>query len=130
MKNEHLNRYLKNALFSLGVNLNEKTAKRINNSADLGLQIESKVNDFFDIDVAGKSHTKQSREAQIQKIMEVFRKEKCTSFIPGRLFQGPEVEGSVFLMYDEAKYRVWHMKKEKELIKFDKLRKRFFTTEI
>ena len=34
-KNEHLNRYLKDAFRSLGVNLNPKNATRINNSADV-----------------------------------------------------------------------------------------------
>ena len=130
MKNEHVNRFLKTAFRSLGVNLNEKTAKRINNSADLGMQIENKVNDFFDIDVAGKSHTKKNRDAQIKKLTEIFKKEKCTNEIPGRVFKGPQVVSDVYKMFDEAKYRVWYMNKEKELLKFQKLRENFFLTEL
>ena len=129
MKNEHLNKFLKNAFKSLGVNLNEKTAKRINNSADIGLEIEAKVNDFFDIDAGGKSHSKKNREGQIRKLTEIFRKEKSAVVTPGRVFKGPMVESNVFSMFDEAKFRAWHLSKEKELQKFEKLRENLFSSQ-
>ena len=96
------------------------------NSADLGIQIENKVNDFFDIDVAGKAHSKKNRDAQIKKLTEMFKKEKCTIVVPGRVFKGPHVLSDVFTMFDEAKYRVWYRNKEKELLRFQKLRENFF----
>ena len=126
MKNEHLNRYLKNSFRSLGVNLNEQTARRVNNSADVGLQIEVKINKFFDINAGGKSHTTKNREAQIKKLMEIFKKEKSTSVISGRVFKGPDVKSNVFTMYDEVKFRSWHSKKEKEMLKIEKLRENYF----
>ena len=117
MKNEHINRYLKDAFRSLGVNLNPKTAKRINNSADVGIIIEDKVNDFFNVDASGKSHSNKNRELQIKKLCELFKREECTKLIPGCPFNGPNVCSDVLSMYDEAKFRAWHSNKENELIK-------------
>ena len=128
MKNEHLNRYLKDAFRSLGVNLNPKNAKRVNNSADVGIQIEHKVNDFFDVDTSGKSHSKKSRVVQLQKLGELFKREECSNVTPGRVFRGPGVKSDVFSMFDEAKYRVWHLNKEKELLKIQRLKENYFTS--
>ena len=58
MKNEHLNKFLKGGFRSLGVNLNEDTATRINNAADLGMELQDRVNAFFEIDPLGKSHSR------------------------------------------------------------------------
>ena len=126
MKNEHLNRYLKQAFRSLGVNLNEKTGRRINNSADAGLEIERKINQFFNIDAGGKSHTKKDREVQIKKLSQLIKKEKITKVVPGRVFKGPTVDKDITNMFDEAKYRAWHRSKEIELLKFEKLRENLF----
>ena len=112
----------------MGVNLNEKNARRINNSADVGIKIEGKVNDFFKVDVAGKSHTKKNREAQRRKLSELFKKEDIASVVQGRVFNGPEVSRNIWQMFDEAKYRAWHLNKENELLKFDNLRENYFTS--
>ena len=127
MKNEHLNRFLKDSFKSLGVNLNVKTATRVNNSADAGLEVEKSMNDFFDIDYAGKSHVKKDRTPNIKAVSDLIRREKAFMRIPKRAFNGPQVSSNVSDMFDEAKYRSWHFKKEKELLKFEKLRDRFFT---
>ena len=127
MKNEHLNRFLKESFRSLGVNLNVKTATRVNNSADTGLEMEKSVNDFFDIDYAGKSHVNKDRTPNIKAVSDMIRREKAFIFKPKRAFNGPEVSSNVSDMFDEAKYRSWHFKKEKELLKFEKLRDMFFT---
>ena len=127
MKNEHINRYLKDAFRSQGVNLNPKTAKRINNSADVGIKIEEKVNDFFDVDASGKSHSNKNREVQIRKLCELFKREECTKTTPGCTFNGPNVCSNVLSMFDEAKFRVWHSNKENELLKVQKLKEKYFT---
>ena len=118
-KNEHLNRYLKDSFKALGVNLNEKNAKRVNNSADVGIKIEVKINDYFKVDAAGKSHTKKSREAQRKKLTSLMKKENIASRVPGRIFKGPQVPSNVWCMFDEAKFRAWHLNKEKELLKIN-----------
>ena len=127
MKNEHHNRFLKDAFRSLGVNLNETTATRVNNSADAGLKIEEAVQDFFDIDYAGKTHSYKDRSAQVKCLAQMMRKEGSTTFVPNRLFYGPVVSGNIFSMYDEAKYRSWHRSKEKEVKRFEKLRENLFS---
>ena len=125
--NEHLNRYLKTSFRSLGVNLNEKNAQRINNAADIGVKMESKVFDYFELDAAGKSHTKKDRSSQITKIMEIFKQEKVSSKIPGRKFNGPTAPCFPNLMMDEARYRSWHLAKDKEMTKISKMRKKYFS---
>ena len=89
MKNEHHNRFLKDAFRSLGVNLNEKTATRVNNSADAGLKIEEAVQDFFAIDDGGKTHCYKDRSAQVRRLAQMIRREESTTFVPNRLFNGP-----------------------------------------
>ena len=128
MKNEHLNRFLKESFGSLGVNLNVKTATRVNNSADAGLKMEENVNDFFDIDNAGKSHVKKDRSVNIKAVADLMQRECAFKCIPNRKFNGPAVPSNVFKMFDEAKFRSWHLKKEMELMKFEKLRDKFFVT--
>ena len=126
-RNEHLNRYLKGAFRCLGVNLNEKNAHRINRAADIGVKMEEKVVDFFDLDLVGKSHSKKDRSAQITKVMEIFKNEEVSSYKPGRKFNGPSVPSSSDLFYDEAEYRVWHLAKDKELTKMSQIRRKYFS---
>ena len=120
-KNEHLNHYLKTCFRSLGVNLNEKNAHRINNSADVGVKMESKVADFFQLDSGGKSHTKKDRTVQIRKVMEIFKNDNNANVVPGRKFNGP-----VPSQFDEAEYRSWHLLKDKELAKISEIRFNYF----
>ena len=126
MKNEHLNKFLKGGFRSLGVNLNEDTATRINNAADLGMELQDKVNAFFEIDPSGKSHSSKDRCEQIARLAKVLRKEAATDVVPGRQFSGPRVLSSIDSMFDEAKYRSWHWRKENEYAKFESLRRTFF----
>ena len=127
MKNEHHNRFLKDAFRSLGSNLNEKTAARINDSADAGVHIEEEVQEFFDIDYAGKTHSNKDRTGQIKNLAQMMRREKATTFVPNRSFHGPMVSSDISSMFDEAKYRSWHQSKEKELNTFEKLRQQVFS---
>ena len=126
-KVEHLNRYLKDSFRSLGVNLNEKNAQRINKSADLGVKMELKVTDFFELDYAGKSHTKKDRKSQISKLSGIFKNEKISTVLPGRQFRGPHVPIQPSLLFDEAKFRSWHLAKEKELAKIAEIRQQYFS---
>ena len=115
---EHLNRFLKEGFKSLGVNLNEKNAKRINDGADVGQMIESKVNKFYNLDIPGKSHTKKDRTEIISKLTKLFRSEKVASHVPKRNFKGPTVSPSLETSYDETQYLSWHYSKTKELTNF------------
>ena len=117
---EHLNRYLKDGFKSLGVNLDEKNAKRINNSADIGQKIEGKVNNFYKLDVPGKSHTNKDRQPVIRKLTELFKNEKVSEFKPKRKFNSPTVSPALENDFDEAQYLSWHHGKSKELVRFYK----------
>ena len=124
---EQLNRYLKDCFRSLGVNLNEKNAQRINKSADLGVKMEIKVGEFFKLDSAGKSHTKKDRQSQIKKLSDLFKSEKISAQMPGRKFNGPHVPICSNLLFDEAQYRSWHIDKDKELTKISDMRQKYFS---
>ena len=126
-KNEHLNRYLKDSFRSLGVNLNEKNAQRINKSADFGVKMEMKVADFFDLDAGGKCHTKKDRKPQIKKLSEMFKNERITEHLPGRKFKGPHVPVRSSLLFDEAHYRSWHLSKDQELTRISQFREEYFS---
>ena len=127
-KNEHLNRYLKDAFKSLGVNLDEKNAKRVNNSADIGIKIETQVRDFFKVDAAGLSHTKKNRQAQRNKLSKLMKKEDIAAVYTGLVFNGPQISSNLWCMFDEVKYRAWHLSKENELLKFEKFKEIYFTS--
>ena len=99
---EHLNRFLKEGFKSLGVNLDEKNAKRINNGADIEQKIKSKVNEFYSLDGPGKSHKKKDRTLIVRKLTELFKNEKVAIYVPKRDFNGPEVLPSLENSYDEA----------------------------
>ena len=45
---------------------------------------------------------------------------------PGCQFSGPRVLSNIDSMFDEAKYRSWHWRKENEYAKFESLRRTFF----
>ena len=122
---EHLNRYLKEGFKSLGVNLDEKNAQRINNSADMGQEIEKKVNKFYDLDIPGKSHTKKDRHPLVKKLTDLFKKENIAEFVPNRNFNGPTVSPAVEKDFDEAKYVSWHHSKTKELNRFYRYKESF-----
>ena len=122
---EHLNRYLKDGFKSLGVNLDEKNAKRINNSADIGQKIESKVNDFYKLDVPGKSHTNKDRQPIIRKLTDMFKKEEVSAFKPKRKFKGPTVSPMLENDFDEAQYLSWHFSKSKEIVRFYKYKEHY-----
>ena len=122
---EHLNRYLKEGFKSLGVNLDEKNAQRINNSADMGQKIENKVNKFYNLDVPGKSHTKKSRATVVKKLTDLFKKENIAEFVPDRKFNGPTVSPDADKDFDEAKYVSWHHSKTRELKRFYKYKESF-----
>ena len=124
-REEHLNRFLKDGFKTLGVNLNPTNATRINNSADLGQELVSKVANFHKLDSAGVSHTKKDRKPLRKKIAEVFKKEEVVKFVPGRKFKGPNPSRNVYIDFDEARYRVWHQAKEKELKNFSKFREAY-----
>ena len=126
-KNEHLNRYLKDYFKSLGVNLNERNAQRINKAADIGVKMETNVTDFFETDHVGKSHTNKDRSEQINKLMEIFKYEEVSSKKPGRKFNGPCVPSSLTTFFDEAHYRSWHLAKDKEFAKISGIRKKYFS---
>ena len=126
-KVEHLNRYLKDSLRCLGVNLNEKNAQRINKSADLGVSMESKVSKFFELDLMGKSHTRKRRDDQRRKLSEIFQKEMISSRFPGRKFRGPTVPDRMCSLFDEAKYRAWHLGKDKEFAQISDIRQKYFS---
>ena len=91
------------------------------------MKLELKVNDFFDVDSVGKSHTKKDRGALRKKLTELLKKENIASVFPGRAFQGPQVSSDVWSMFDEAKFRVWHVNKEKELLKIEKFKEHYFS---
>ena len=115
-RQEHLNRYLKDSFKSLGVNLNPKTATRINNSADIGLKLDEKCLDFFDLDISGKKHTEKDHKPQIEKIRKHFEEDKLAIKTPGRKFKGPKFTSSNFSnSFDEAQFRAWSLDKDKEL---------------
>ena len=122
---EHLNKYLKQGFKSLGVNLDEKNAHRINNCADIGQKIEGKVNRFYDLDVPGKSHTKKDRKQIIVKLTDLFKREKVAELKPKRRFKGPTVSPNLENEFDEAKFLAWHFGKTKELSKFCKYKEKF-----
>ena len=122
---EHLNRFLKEGFKSLGVNLDEKNAKRINNGDDIGQKIESKVNEFYSLDVPGKSHKKKDRTLIVKKLTELFKNEKVAVYVPKRDFNGPEVLPSLENSYDEAQYLSWHYSKTKELAAFYKYKENY-----
>ena len=115
---EHLNRFLKDSFKSVGVNLDEANATRINNSSDLSMKIEAKIVDFHELDDIGKSHTKRDRRKQIDAVSNLFKKEMVAQVVPGRNFKGPNVSRNLYDQFDEAQYRVWHFKKDKEMNKF------------
>ena len=115
---EHLNRFLKDSFKSVGVNLDEANASRINNSSDLSMKIETKIVDFHELDDIGKSHTKRDRRKQIDAVSSLFKKEMVAQVVPGRTFKGPNVSKNLYAQFDEAQYRVWHFKKDKEMNKF------------
>ena len=123
-KNEHLNLWLKNSFKSLGVNLNEKNAQRINKAADMGVRMETKVVEFFELDSAGKSHTKKDRKDQRKQVMDILKKEEVADCKPGRKFNGPCVSNNLF---DEAIYRSWHLEKDRELTKIHAIRSKYFS---
>ena len=122
---EHLNRFLKEGFKSLGVNLDEKNAKRINNSADIGQKIEGKINEFYHLDVPGKSHKKKDRTQIIIKLTELYKKEKVSSFVPSRRFKGPKVSPALENDFDEAQFLSWHHSKSKELLKFSQYKEKY-----
>ena len=117
-RQEHLNRYLKDSFKSVGVNLDEVNATRINNSCDLSMKIEDKIVEFHELDNTGKGHTKRDRSKQIETLANLFKKEKIADHIPGRTFKGPNVSRNLHDQFDEANYRAWHFKKDKEMNKF------------
>ena len=121
-KNEHLNLWLKNSFRSLGVNLNEKNAQRINKSADIGVRMEDKVVDFYELDSSGKSHTKKDRSDQIRKVLDILKNEEVANLKPGRKFNGP-----LNNHFDEAFYRSWHLEKDRELAKIHEIRAKYFS---
>ena len=121
-RNEHLNGFLKGSFRSLGVNLNEKNAQRINKAADIGVEMEEKVVEFFHLDRGGKSHTDKDRSGQIKKVMDIFKNEEVTVTKSGRTFNGPAVP-----IFDEARFRSWHLAKDKELAKMSDIRRKYFT---
>ena len=117
-KQEHNNRYLKDCFRSLGVNLNPKTAERINKTADLGIKLNEKCSDFFDLDIPGKKHSQKDHKLQIEKIRKQFEKDKIAIKTPGRKFNGPRFATSNFSnSFDEAQFRAWSLDKDKELYK-------------
>ena len=124
-REEHLNRFLKDGFRTLRVNLNPVNATRINNSADLGQDLVKKVVAFHDLDFPGQSHTKKDRRPVIKKISEVFRREEVVKYLPGRKFKGPNPSRNFYIDFDEAKYRVWHEAKERELRKFSQFRETY-----
>ena len=63
-KNEHLNLWLKNSFKSLCVNLNSRNAQRINKAADMGVRMESKVVEFYELDSPGKRRTERIKESK------------------------------------------------------------------
>ena len=85
-RQEHLNRYLKESFKSVGVNLDETNATRINNSCDLSMKIEQKIVQFHALDDSGKGHTKRDRSKQINILSNLFKKEKVAETISGRKF--------------------------------------------
>ena len=122
---EHLDRFLKEGFKSLGVNLDEKNAKRINNSADIGQKIEVKINEFYHLDVPGKSHKKKDRTQLIKKLTDLFKKEKVSTFLPNRRFKGPNVSPALENDFDEAQFLSWHHSKSKELLKFSQYKEKY-----
>ena len=116
---EHLNRFLKDSFRSVGVNLDEVNATRINNSCDLSMKIERKIVNFHKLDGADKGHTKKDRSKQIDNLCNLFKKERVSQVIPGRAFKGPNVNRNIHDNFDEALYRSWHFRKDKEINKFN-----------
>jgi hypothetical protein len=117
-KQEHINRYLKDSFKSLGVNLNPKTAERINKSADIGQKLNEKCSDFFDLEIAGKKHTEKDHRPQIERIRQQFEADKLADEKPGRKFKGPTfLTSHLNNEFDEAKFRAWSSEKDKELHK-------------
>jgi hypothetical protein len=117
-REEHLNRYLKDSFKSVGVNLDEKNATRINNSCDLSMKIERNIVSFHKLDLSGIGHTDRDRSKQIEVLADLFKREKVAHNIPGRSFKGPIVSKNLDEQFDEANYRVWHYRREKEMHKF------------
>ena len=111
-KVEHLNRYLKESFRSLGPNLNPNTAKRLNNSSEFGLKLEEKITDFFDLTTPGKAHSEKDHSMQVKKISSIL---PIATFVPGRKFKGPKMVSNFFDSFDEASFRSWHFKKDREL---------------
>jgi hypothetical protein len=123
-KNEHLNLWLKNSFKSLCVNLNSRNAQRINKAADMGVRMESKVVEFYELDSPGKSHTKKDRKDQRKQVMNILKKEEVADCKPGRKFNGPCISKNHF---NEVTYRSWHLEKDKELTKIHAIRSKYFT---
>ena len=117
-REEHLNRFLKDSFKSVGVNLDEANATRINNSCDLSMKLEQQIVKFHQLDEAGKGHTKRDRSKQIETLSILFKNEKVAEVNPGRAFSGPNVSRNVHDQFDEAQYRAWHNRKDKEMNKF------------
>ena len=117
-KQEHLNRFLKDSFKSVGVNLDEVNATRINRSCDLSLRVERKIVEFHELDDSGKGHTKRDRSTQIDRLCTLFKQEQVAEVIPGRKFNGPIVNPNLDHEFDEASYRAWHYRKDKELQQF------------
>ena len=80
---------------------------------------------FFDLDVPGKSHTKKDRTKVIDKLVDLFEKEKVAEHRPGRQFKGPIVSPDLEKDFDEALFLSWHYNKTKELVKFYKYKENF-----
>ena len=117
-RQEHLNRYLKDSFKSVGVNLNEVNATRINNSCDLSMKMERNIVRFHKLDDSGVGHTRRDHSNQIETLANLFKKEKVAQINPGRIFKGPNVSRNIDDQFDEANYRLWHYRKEKEMNKF------------
>ena len=115
---EHLNRFLKQGFKALGVNLNEKNAKRINNTADIGQTVEFKVSQYFDLDVLGKSHTPKDRSNIVKILIDLFKKEQVTLQKNKRKFRGPNVRAPLENNFDDAEFVSWHFSKTEDLKKF------------
>ena len=117
-RQEHLNRYLKDCFKSLGVNLNPKTAERVNKAADIGLKLDQKCTDFFNLDTLGKKHSEKDHKPLREKIRKQFEEDKVANKTPGRKFKGPNFTSPLFSNnFDEAQYRAWSVEKDKELHK-------------
>ena len=88
------------------------------NSSEFGLKLEEKITDFFDLTTPGKSHSEKDHSIQVKKISSILRKEKIATFVSGRKFKGPKMVSNFFDSFDEASFRSWHFKKDRELNRY------------